>query len=76
LVDLYDNVPYDEAFLGESDFNFNPIINTGEEVYTSIYNLLDSALSKDFSGLNLPDTIQLSLYFMLISIRGLNLPIP
>lgn len=48
LVDFYDNVPYDEAFQGNV-YNFNAKINTGEEVYTRIYELLNKALSKDFS---------------------------
>jgi hypothetical protein len=49
LVDFYGNVPYDEAFKGEEG-NFTPIINTGQEVYTAIYELLNSALSKDLDG--------------------------
>lgn len=48
LVDFYGNVPYDEAFKGEEG-NFTPIINTGEQVYTSIYTLLNNALEKDVS---------------------------
>ena len=49
LVDFYGNVPYDEAFKGEEG-NFTPVINTGEEVYASIYELLNNALGKDLSG--------------------------
>lgn len=49
LVDFYGNVPYDEAFKGEEG-NFTPVINSGEEVYASIYNLLNTALEKDFDG--------------------------
>jgi hypothetical protein len=48
LVDFYGNVPYNEAFNGE-DFNFNPKIDNGEQVYDSIYTLLNRALSKDYS---------------------------
>jgi hypothetical protein len=51
LVDYYGNVPYDEAFLGETG-NITPIINRGEDVYASIYDLLDAALAKDLSGFN------------------------
>lgn len=51
LVDLYGNVPYDEAFMGD-DGLFNPVVNTGEEVYSRIYTLLNTALAKDFSGLD------------------------
>jgi hypothetical protein len=52
LVDFYGNVPYDEAFKGESEDIFNPKINSGEEVYNSIYELLNVALSKDLSDFN------------------------
>lgn len=48
LVDFYGNVPYNEAFKGEEG-NFTPVINTGEEVYSAIYELLNTALDKDFS---------------------------
>ncbi|WP_319482225.1 SusD/RagB family nutrient-binding outer membrane lipoprotein [uncultured Draconibacterium sp.] len=50
LVDLYDNVPYNEAFLGLE--KLNPVINSGEEVYDSIYTLLNRALDKDVSSYN------------------------
>ncbi len=46
LVDLYDNVPYTEAFLGEEGL-FNPEIDKGADVYKAIYDLLDEALAKD-----------------------------
>ena len=49
LVDLYDNVPYTEAFKGEEGL-FNPKVDTGADVYTAIYTLLDESLSKDMSG--------------------------
>jgi hypothetical protein len=49
LVDFYGNVPYDEAFKGEEG-NFTPIINMGEEVYAAIYELLNTALEKDFGS--------------------------
>ena len=49
LVDLYDNVPYTEAFKGEEGL-FNPKIDKGADIYTAIYALLDDALSKDVSG--------------------------
>jgi hypothetical protein len=47
LVDLYGNVPYGEAFKGAA--KLNPVVNKGKEVYDSIYTLLTTALSKDFS---------------------------
>lgn len=49
LVDLYDNVPYTEAFMGEEGV-FNPVIDKGADVYAAIYALLDEALSKDMSS--------------------------
>ena len=49
LVDLYDNVPYSEAFMGEEGI-FNPVIDSGQEVYTAIYELLDEALGQDMSS--------------------------
>ncbi|MFY9153625.1 MAG: SusD/RagB family nutrient-binding outer membrane lipoprotein [Prolixibacteraceae bacterium] len=47
LVDMYGNVPYSEAFLGAE--KLNPVIDKGDKVYESIYNLLKTALSKDVS---------------------------
>lgn len=47
LVDLYGNVPYSEAFLGSE--KLNPVIDKGDKVYEAIYNLLNTALSKDVS---------------------------
>lgn len=49
LVDLYDNVPYTEAFKGE-ELLYNPAIDKGPEVYQDIYDLLNEALSKDKSS--------------------------
>ena len=51
LVDLYDNVPYSEAF-NAPDGVFSPKIDKGADVYASIYSLLDGALAKDVSGFN------------------------
>lgn len=48
LVDLYDNVPYSEAFKGDEGL-FNPKIDKGPEIYTAIYDLLNEALEKDMS---------------------------
>ena len=50
LVDLYDNVPYTEAFKGETEGLFNPKIDKGADIYKAIYDLLDEALSKDMSA--------------------------
>ncbi len=49
LVDLYDNVPYSEAFQGEA-FIFSPHIDKGADIYAKIYDLLEDALSKDYSS--------------------------
>jgi len=49
LVDLYGNVPYNEAFNGEQGL-FNPKIDSGKDVYDSIYTLLNIALEKDYSN--------------------------
>ncbi len=48
LVDMYGNVPYTEAFMGQD--KLNPVIDKGEDVYANIYNLLVDALDKDFSS--------------------------
>lgn len=49
LVDLYDNVPYTEAFKGD-DGLFNPKIDKGADIYKAIYDLLNEALAKDMSS--------------------------
>jgi hypothetical protein len=49
LVDLYDNVPYFEAFKGAEGV-FNPKIDKGEDIYKDLYAKLEEALSKDFSS--------------------------
>lgn len=49
LVDLYDNVPYTEAFKGDEGL-FNPKIDKGADIYKSIFDLLNEALSKDVSS--------------------------
>ena len=48
LVDLYDNVPYSEAFKGDEGL-LNPKIDKGPEIYTAIYGLLNEALAQDVS---------------------------
>lgn len=47
LVDMYGNVPYNEAFLGAE--KLNPVIDKGDKVYEAFYALLKDALSKDMS---------------------------
>lgn len=48
LVDMYDNVPYTEAFLGAE--KLNPVIDDGASIYAAIYTLLQDALANDMSG--------------------------
>jgi hypothetical protein len=48
LVDLYDKVPYTEAFGGAS--NLNPVFDEGKAIYTALLKELDDALAKDFTA--------------------------
>lgn len=48
LVDLYDQVPYSEAFQGAA--NLTPKYDAGDQVYGSLIAEINSALEKDFSG--------------------------
>jgi len=49
LVDLYDKIPYSEAFQGTT--NLQPKFDDGFEIYKDLLSRIDSALSKDFSAL-------------------------
>lgn len=51
LVDLYDQVPYTEAFLGETGL-LEPKWDNGADVYAALLANLDEALSKPFSSTN------------------------
>ena len=46
LVDLYDKVPYTEAFQGGT--NLQPKFDDGKSIYTALLKELDTALSKDY----------------------------
>ena len=48
LVDLYDQVPYTEAFQGAA--NLQPKFDDGYTVYKGLLSELDSALAKDFNA--------------------------
>jgi hypothetical protein len=48
LVDLYDKIPYTEAFQGSA--NLQPHFDDGYTVYKGLLAELDTALSKDFSA--------------------------
>ncbi len=47
LVDLYDKVPYFEAFQGAA--NLTPAFNNGDEIYDDLIVRIDNALAKDRS---------------------------
>jgi len=48
LVDLYDQIPYSEAFAGKA--NLNPKFDDGYTIYEDLLKRIDDALSKDFSA--------------------------
>jgi len=48
LVDLYDKIPYSEAFQGKA--NINPKFDDGYTIYEDLLKRIDSALSKDFAA--------------------------
>src|SRR5688500_18754266 len=48
LVDLYDKVPYTEAFQGVD--NLQPKFDDGDFIYQSLLNEIDTALAKDYSS--------------------------
>ncbi|MFA8435165.1 MAG: SusD/RagB family nutrient-binding outer membrane lipoprotein [Marinifilaceae bacterium] len=48
MVDLYDQLPYDEAFMG--DANLTPAYNDGKYIYGKLIESIDLALSKDFDA--------------------------
>jgi hypothetical protein len=48
MVDLYDQLPYDEAFQG--DANLAPAYEGGKAIYGKLIASIDNALTKDFSA--------------------------
>ncbi|QNK62743.1 SusD/RagB family nutrient-binding outer membrane lipoprotein [Pedobacter sp. PAMC26386] len=46
LVDLYDKVPYTEAFQGKA--NLQPKFDDGDKIYTALLGEIDAALAKDY----------------------------
>lgn len=48
LVDLYDKIPYSEAFQGKA--NINPKFDDGYTIYIDLLKRIDDALSKDFAA--------------------------
>src|SRR5689334_11489603 len=48
LVDLYDKIPYSEAFQGKA--NINPKFDDGYTIYLDLLKRIDDALSKDFAA--------------------------
>ncbi len=49
MADLYDQVPYDEAFLGDN--NLAPAYEDGKTVYGKLIASIDDALTKDFDAI-------------------------
>lgn len=50
LTDVYGDIPYTEALLGDSEGNFKPVYDTQETVYNGIVSELDQAIAKLNSG--------------------------
>jgi hypothetical protein len=48
LVDLYDKIPYTEAFQGKA--NINPVFDDGYTIYEDLLKRIDDALSKDLTA--------------------------
>lgn len=51
LVDLYDKVPYSEAFQGKD--NLQPKFEDGDVIYTGLLAEIDAALAKDYTSIPL-----------------------
>ena len=56
LVDLYDKVPYSEAFQGSA--NLQPKFDDGDAIYTALLAEIDAALAKDYTSVPLNATQQ------------------
>jgi len=56
LVDLYDQIPFNEALLGESDHNTQPHYDNAKTVYDSIAVRLEKLFSLDLTTIPLIDT--------------------
>jgi hypothetical protein len=52
MADLYDQVPYFEALTGETDGNFSPAFDSGQDIYDALIVELDKALSKELDVLS------------------------
>jgi hypothetical protein len=52
LVDLYDNIPYNEALLGQTEGNFSPAFDDGQAIYDALIAEIDNALSKELNVLS------------------------
>lgn len=53
LVDLYDKVPYTEAFQGVE--NLQPKFDDGPVIYAALLNEIDTALAKDYQSVELTE---------------------
>jgi hypothetical protein len=54
LVDLYDQLPYSQAFKGAA--NLQPTFDDGYTIYQALIDSIDVALGKDFSGVAVSNT--------------------
>lgn len=52
LADLYDMVPYSEALKGETEGNFSPAFDTGQDIYDALIVELDKALANELNELS------------------------
>lgn len=62
LVDLYDKVPYSDAFNGKEG-NISPKWDNGDVVYDDLIKILDKALSKDLTASSAKNPGSADLYF-------------
>lgn len=53
MVDFFDEIPYSEAFQGNSDNpNFSPKFEAGHDIYVDLIARMDDAMSKTFNDLS------------------------
>jgi hypothetical protein len=62
LVDLYDKVPYSDAFKGKEG-NISPKWDNGDAVYDDLIKILDKALAKDLNATTVTNPGVTDLYF-------------
>lgn len=62
LADLYDEVPFDDALLGDEG-NFSPEYRNGQAIYDSLIVRLDNALAKDLNAITVTNPGSADLIF-------------